>query len=478
MKKFIRKRRTLFDQKGFNLFSSIVAAVLVMASVILVNTLISTEEKTNSQVYTMINSFELSDAASLARADALQSFNYNFREKMEDFLSCQCPACVCSGGQDEAKYFPILNMNNYDDWDSMETAFEHVVLLTDANTRANFETTIKYVADKTIDQFDNRSYGRYNVYLSDTSETAKNALREGMTRVLDDAVLDNKKFIEVVDCDGSNCPLGTFYFNIPLNRLEDYPELYEKLPRIVVRDTISEEEMKVAILPKSNLRIYIPLRFFKAIFEARKQAEAIASAENDLEEARLGFCDGGCIPRTDPMDSAPSGNWNKECPGQATAVTQDLLGTNLVGIKLYYPGGSQGPANGLQAVARSIICDATISAGVGNVAENGFGNYNYQVGLKPRLGGDVVVPGCPYQDIIATPKSYETKQIEGSPTKLYCMQILGTQAYVIYEEVNSLYLVSGEKNFYKIQISTTHPEDSGGVNGTCSNGLANTCVAK
>lgn len=462
------------------MFSSVVAAVLVMASVVLVTTLISTEEKTNSQVYTMINSFELSDAASLARADALQSFNYNFREKMEDFLSCQCPACVCSGGVDEAKYFPILNMDNYEDWDDMEKAFERVILLSDENT-INFERTIKFVADRTVSQFDNRPYGKYNVYLSDTGQNAKDALREGLNQVLIDAANEDERFVEIVECDGDAdyCPLGTFYFNIPLNKLENYPELYEKLPRIVIRDTISGGEMKIAILPKSNLRIYIPLRFFKAIYEARKQAKAIADAEEDLKDSRLGFCDEGCIPRTDPLDSAGDGAWNKECPTGASS-TQSLTRTGLIGIDNYIPGGSQGPLLGLLAVAKSLICDATISANVGNVAENGFGNYNFaQGGLKPREPQESLIPRCPYQKIDVIAKSYETKTVEGHVTPLYCMQILGTQSQVIYEEVNPLYIVSGAKNFYKIQISTTHEPVIPGNKKICSNGTGiSTCAPK
>ena len=54
--------------KGFNLFSALVAAVLIMIGVILTNMLISTEDTLKSEVYIMTNTFNLSDAAALSRA--------------------------------------------------------------------------------------------------------------------------------------------------------------------------------------------------------------------------------------------------------------------------------------------------------------------------------------------------------------------------------------------------------------------------
>jgi hypothetical protein len=47
MKKFIFKKK--LDTKGFNLFQVLFAAVLIMSGVVLVNTLISTEEKTETK---------------------------------------------------------------------------------------------------------------------------------------------------------------------------------------------------------------------------------------------------------------------------------------------------------------------------------------------------------------------------------------------------------------------------------------------
>ncbi len=80
-------KKTKINFKGFNLFSIIVAAVLLMIGTVLISTLVSTEEKISSEIYVMTNNFQLSDAASLARADAIQSFNYNFRKQLQDYLS-------------------------------------------------------------------------------------------------------------------------------------------------------------------------------------------------------------------------------------------------------------------------------------------------------------------------------------------------------------------------------------------------------
>ena len=101
------------NTKGFNLFSSVVAAVLIMSGVVLVNILISTEEKTSNQIYLMVNSFRLNDAASLARADSLQNFNYYFRDSMENWLAIDKTRLNDYGGH------PLINKNNYNNWDLM-----------------------------------------------------------------------------------------------------------------------------------------------------------------------------------------------------------------------------------------------------------------------------------------------------------------------------------------------------------------------
>ena len=75
------------SQKGFNMFSAIVAVVLIMVVSVLVGMLVMSEEKTSTQIYGMLNNYQLADAANIARADALQSFNYSFREKIEDYLT-------------------------------------------------------------------------------------------------------------------------------------------------------------------------------------------------------------------------------------------------------------------------------------------------------------------------------------------------------------------------------------------------------
>jgi hypothetical protein len=67
----------------------------------------------------MINSFRLNDAAALARADSLQNFNYYFRESMQDWLTFDSTRLYASS-------HPLINKDNYDNWDDMVDNFETV----------------------------------------------------------------------------------------------------------------------------------------------------------------------------------------------------------------------------------------------------------------------------------------------------------------------------------------------------------------
>ncbi|MCX6803143.1 MAG: hypothetical protein NTY48_01080 [Candidatus Diapherotrites archaeon] len=427
--------------RGFNMFSALVAIILVMVGVVMTNTLISSEEKTNGQIYSMLTNYQLSDAANLARADALQNFNYNFREKFEDYLTFSGNKLENENG---LGLFTIMKPADLADdkftFDKMKSAFEINLLNTNVNDGNKFDAVVRFVSERTIDQFDPTTYGRFNVYLNDTSIKAKDAITNAVRKSV------QKDFLQVLDCGDSECKNGSFYFNIPLNNLSD--EDYEALPRIVVKDNVTLEEIKMPILPRTNLKVYIPLRFFKALFEARKTAKVIQAAHQELAKLKLGFCDDlKCSPRTDPKNSVLDDKMPTACPkvdeGSITNLV-DNTGTeiNVLGIKSYLSGGSSPGVTAIRAFGAREICalavppisNTFISDDASFVVRDSF--------LNPRDYGGEAIDDCGFSQLFVATASYETKLItgEGAGARLVCSRIRSVLVDVVFKETNPLYI--------------------------------------
>jgi hypothetical protein len=470
-------------QKGFNMFSALVAAVLIMTSVVLVTTMTTTEDKMGNQLYYMLNTFQLNDAAAIARSDALQSFNYNFRSEMETYLT------VTSDEMDGDPGNAILSTTNYNDWDGIVKKFEQVILLTDGSGSGDFNAVINFVADKTVAQFEEGSYGRYKVTLSSKEQDAKDNTRAALKEAIDCLATSGDDFLDVVDCSDTECDIGTFYFNIPLDCVLD--ETFESLPKIVVKDLITQGETKLPLLPKTRLKIYIPLRYFKAIHVARQNAKAIANVEGKLKTAKLGFCDGECTPREEPNRSI-GGDWlDHTCPGNASDNEMQNIPSEPAGLRKYNAGGGTAGIYGLQAYAKQTICDEAKADRAWETHDLEFFNINgpdyalaypgYGIsGLEPDIGGLNLITDCPFKKIIGSFESAPSKIIEGTVDgKLYCGKLRLIESDVGFEERNPLYIVKGESIRYKIRILTEFFAEpitstdqctsggSGGVGSTC-----------
>ena len=439
------------------MFTALVAAVMIMTAVVLVSTMTTTEDKMGNQLYFMLNTFQLNDAAAIARSDAIQSFNYNFRSSMQDYLTFDDSEIDGDPG------FNILTTTNHGDWDAIVNDFERVILLTDAGGAHDFDAVIEFVANRTVLQFNEGSYGRYHISLSSKDQTAKENTARALNEAIDCLATTSEDFLEVVDCDKDSCELGTFYFNIPLDCVKD--ETYEDLPKIVVKDLITKGETKLPILPKTRLKIYIPLRFFKAIHIARKNAETMEAVKGNLNDAKLGFCDTGCVPRTDP-NSSIGGPWTgHECPTSPSKGEMQNLSSSPAGLATYNAGGGTVANIGLNAYAKQVICDSAITYQAWETFDDDFYNisgpdyaadFTWGVnGLEPEITGIVKIDECPFKSILASVESSATKEIEGSTSgKLYCGKIRGVEADVAFEERNELYIVKGKTIRYKIRITT------------------------
>src|SRR3989338_10598697 len=80
MKKFLLAR------KAFTLFTALIAFILIALVMLLIGNMIWTS-KTNSDIIGSIEEQStMQSIADLARADALQTFNYNVRRKLESYF--------------------------------------------------------------------------------------------------------------------------------------------------------------------------------------------------------------------------------------------------------------------------------------------------------------------------------------------------------------------------------------------------------
>lgn len=450
------------NNKGFNLFSIIVAAVMLMIGTVLISTLISTEDKTSNEIYIMTNNFNLSDAGALARADAIQSFNYNFRYQIQKWLDFSSPLKITSSG------FPILSSDDLRNDPSAQMTiikenFEGAILFSNTPGDINsFRGVIRLVSENTIQNFEEGRYGKYYVSISDKTNLAVNNTTDAIMSALEASSLTNTPFLNIVGCNGSDCDIGTFYFNIPLDKID--PLTYEKLPKLVVKDMLTNEEMKIGLLPKNNLKIYIPLRFFKAIHHSIDNLRAIKDNEPTFSSAKLGFCDDGCNPRQDPLRTSPS----QDRAGATCSENQTT--TSYLGQNAYSPVTGTPGSIILQAFVNDTVCRSYTQTST--LSPNFENNNNTLISSTPGI--DAII-GCPYYRIFANFHGRGLGRLDGSGEILRCTVITSVYADVIFKETNPTYIVEGDSILYKLRINSIalNPTLSPVVNFECESSQAN-----
>jgi hypothetical protein len=473
-----------FSQKGFNMFSAIVAVVLIMTVSVLVGTLVMSEERTSTQIYGMLNNYKLADAANIARADALQSFNYAFREKMEDYLTYNESELKNEIGMG---LFEIRSDSEEISFDQIQKKFEENILLNSNTTDYNgnqqqFSSVLDYVAENTVENFSPWTYGKYAVELNDSSVNARKTLYNALTIALNKSHSDGKNFLEIVDCSESSCPKGSFYFNVPLSKLTD--EEYELIPRIVVKDTFTQEQIKMAILPKTDIKVYIPIRFFKVLYEAMDVAKGIKLAHEQNSVFRLGFCDGVCQPRDNPFRAPSSSEWNRDCPTSSEQKWIVTLQQSVAGINSYFSGGDSVGSTGLWGYGAEEVCAKSISSNAFSVEDDAENFFVYNKDLALGVQRKEVISNCGYYYLAigATPEVTGTIN-DGSGQKLYCGKITNLAVDIVFVDTNPNFLVKGtsitngiNSNKYKIRVSDISfdpaiSEDDANPSFSCNTGL-------
>ncbi|MFA4855654.1 MAG: hypothetical protein WC634_03655 [archaeon] len=361
----------LLNSKGFNLFTALVSFLLIMLAVLLIQSMIQAERNATDTVDHIESRARLEATAEMARADAMQVFNYALRKRIEDWLV------------DSARGVVSLRLEDRS-WKEIQDDFaESKFGGTEGSQFAHF------TASSLAGIFHQpQAFGNYTISIpSEELET----LAEGINKAIAKSVKDD--FFTVIECDGDprgdHCPLGTFYVNLHIERLSQ--EEYENLPKIVVVDKGSGEELKQVILPRTVFRIYVPLRFFKAIAEARALTHYSSGGSfddptwinsssdkglfspqvhNDIEKMALGLCDyGSCAPRQDPLVPVTVD------PNVPADYRTGLPAKDPAGNALFCPGDSTAPTWSTNGIETKLICNYPWCAG-NDVPKNYSANNN------------------------------------------------------------------------------------------------------
>ena len=330
------------NSKGFNLFTALVSFLLIMLAVLLIQSMIQAERNATDTVDHIESRARLEATAEMARADAMQVFNYALRKRIEDWLVAPDTGTVFLRLEDRS-------------WEDIQDDFAKSKFGGEEGTKFAHFTASSLEALFHQPQ----AFGNYAISIEGVE-----TLTEGISRAIAKSIEDD--FFTVIECDGDprgdHCPLGTFYVNLHIERLSQ--EEYENLPKLVVVDKGSGEELKQVILPRTTFRIYVPLRFFKAIAEARAlthyspgmgfdETSWINSSSdnglfspqvhNEIEKMALGLCDyGSCAPRQDPLVPMPAGT--------------GLPAKDPAGNALFCPGDSTAPSWSTGNIETDLLC--------------------------------------------------------------------------------------------------------------------------
>jgi hypothetical protein len=311
----------------------------------------------------------------------------------------------------------------------------------------------------------------------------------------------NGNFFEVVDCPKGNpweCDLGTFYVTLSVGNLR--AEDYESLPKLVVRNGATGDEIKTVVLPYSNYKLYVPLRLFKAIATARGLAHFSMGGQEDIDglinqpndaglmstktkqelgAKKLGMCDSGsCSARTNP-GTATSGGMDKPCPSDnqtSTAITINLTGVSGISTTSYNanftengpkpPGSPNSGPEVLKKIIEQDVCkkvaDAETSTYYVNgtdfvtqgTSPSGCGN-NSKIELKQA---DTIKTATKQLTIVQGANTFPQTIPPGPPS--YCAELDETKTVVAIEDQSENYRV--KKNtpmIYRLNLTQSFADE-------------------
>ena len=292
------------NSQAFTLFTALVSFVLIALGFVLVQSMIESERSSSQTIETIDEQTEMQNIADLARADALQVFNIGVRYQFELWITSP------------TNEFYILDRASASDWEKMIDDFAKAEL-------GSAEVTVGEVTKPASEQLANRmtqhlisslstggnlqayNFKGYDVSLQINEDPNHpfdaSAFTDAMKTIINESVA-SQTLLEPIECTDSSCNIGTFYINLDLTKLTF--EKYNQLPQIVVKSYASGRIIKQPILPKGNIRVYVPLRIFKAMWKSKEIAKnhifGSSGFSSRIQDYGLGMCDTGCTVRVSP----------------------------------------------------------------------------------------------------------------------------------------------------------------------------------
>ncbi len=302
------------NEKAFNLFTALLSFILIILTVLLLNAMLQAEGDAQSILSSTSEQSRLEAVLELTRADALQIFNHAMRVSIEEYMALN-----------EITF----ERDKWQDWDAL---IEDVRVGKFGGQREDETETTAFaslMASNLVSLYSSSDFGAVGSYdISIDTKSQKN-LRDA----LKDILTADDSFLQVVGCENGKietCEKGTFYLELDMSVLSD--EDYEtKIPKIVLKDNSTSRTIRDPVLPKTKIRLYVPLRLFKAIAYSRAMAFNVDALEvnntvedygllslrmhNEFDSMALGLCDPGyCKARTNPYYPPISKSSTEACP--------------------------------------------------------------------------------------------------------------------------------------------------------------------
>jgi len=490
------------NARGFNLFTAIVSFLLITLTVLLMQSMIQSERMAADMLKNAEARRDIEAVADNAVADAMQTFNYSLRHSLAKYVTDTV------GGTRNSFSLPLGNTT----WNDTVKNFVESKFGTGTSNVTSF------ASDMTSEigyYFSGSSSGITKAYTITLQRDALNdCFKQSIITAIGNA---GNNFFEVVGCKNGNpwdCPLGTFYVNLPIAGLA--PEDYECMPKVTVVNAATKEQISQVILPRANFKIYVPLRLFKAIAEARGLAHFSETGNLDIdtqimgqpgidaglfgekEEAKinsllLGMCDAGsCAPRISPCERQLQTEWfTSGCPGDnfldPAYIRVDLEQTYPTTCVLQTPA----PARYDAAYSRSNanlpsgneVLQRLVKNEICGIAETARDKLYFATDplFAPVSGAD---PECPLlESASARAESIQTKSLvlEGSTQPQVqtssCAKITSASATVAFTDNNPSYRI--EKDVALTYSITLDPGYSGTLPGNPQPGTDGwKCVSK
>ena len=256
--------------RGFTLFTALLSIVLISLTWLLMSSMTNSEKSTTSTIDDIKQHDEMQSVIDLQRADSMQVFNFNLRKTTEEYFTLLKP--------NDLPINAFLLDDSISTWTDVTDEFSRFFATSgsgpDAPVQMFAATTAQHLSNLVERSSDVRGYaiGLAN-YAIDCSSgpcqmTPTGTMQfKAIMQTTFESQLDSDSFLEYISCPNgayATCK-GTFYINMDLGEGILTEEEYQKLPKIKITHRRSGRTLIEPILPRGVFRIYMPIRYFKAL---------------------------------------------------------------------------------------------------------------------------------------------------------------------------------------------------------------------